>query len=262
MSDSSSSSGGFFGKLKDVLFEPEPEAKPPAAPPARGSGLPPAPPAPAPFLPPLTPAAAPAARAAAPMPMPMPASAAPAPATAPAAPAARNLMVDRMMELVLEKPSAYTALMEAIHPLEAFIPDEASRYKAAFGIVGKTRTLEQIVKAIDQTHLPTLQTESERFHGQAQNQQELQITARLREIEALRAAVAGAEDERKRIEARMRQIQLDADVAQQKIRGFEQEIASRRAEIVQINSQFESALMTVRKQLIDAKAKILRYLGA
>lgn len=218
----------FFGKIRDVLFEPEPTPGAPAA----------------------------AAKSAA---VPAPVSVAPASA---AAAAARNPMVDRMMEVVMEKTTAYTALVEAVTPLEAFIPDEASRYKAAFGIVGKTRTLEQIVQSIDMQHLPALEAESQRFHGQAKNQQDQQITARIREIDSLRGSVAKMDEERARLQERLGQIQREVEAAHKKIAGFEGEIAAKRAEIVEVNIRFESALAVVKAQLVEARAKVVRYLGA
>jgi hypothetical protein len=220
---------GFFGKLRDVLFEPEPAPGAPAA----------------------------ADKSAA-------TSTAPAPSAAAhvAAVKVKNPMVDRMMEVVMEKTTAYTALVEAVTPLEAFIPDEASRYKAAFGIVGKTRTLDQIVQSIDLQHLPALEAESQRFHGQAKNQQDLQINARIREIDSLRASVAKVDEERVRLQERLGQIQEEVATAHKKIAGFESEIAAKRAEIVEVNIRFESALAVVKAQLVEARAKVVRYLGA
>jgi hypothetical protein len=219
----------FLGKLRDVLFEPEPTPGAPAA----------------------------ADRSAATASAPRPSAAAQM-----AAAQARNPMVDRMMEVVMEKTTAYTALVEAVTPLEAFIPDEASRYKAAFGIVGKTRTLDQIVQSIDMQHLPALEAESQRFHGQAKNQQDLQINARIREIDSLRASVAKVDEERARLQERLGQIQQEVEAAHKKIAGFESEIAAKRAEIVEVNIRFESALAVVKAQLVEARAKVVRYLGA
>lgn len=219
----------FLGKLRDVLFEPESTPGAPAA----------------------------ADRSAATASAPRPSAAAQM-----AAAQARNPMVDRMMEVVMEKTTAYTALVEAVTPLEAFIPDEASRYKAAFGIVGKTRTLDQIVQSIDMQHLPALEAESQRFHGQAKNQQDLQINARIREIDSLRASVAKVDEERARLQERLGQIQQEVEAAHKKIAGFESEIAAKRAEIVEVNIRFESALAVVKAQLVEARAKVVRYLGA
>ncbi|WP_457282028.1 hypothetical protein [Polaromonas sp. P5_D5] len=219
---------GFFGKLRDVLFEPEPTPGAPAA----------------------------ADKSAITAPAPLPSAAANV-----AAAKAKNPMVDRMMEVVMEKTTAYTALVEAVTPLEAFIPDEASRYKAAFGIVGKTRTVDQIVQSIDMQHLPALEAESQRFHGQAKNQQDLQINARIREIDSLRASVAKVDEERARLQERLGQIQQEVETAHKKIAGFEREIAAKRAEIVEVNIRFESALAVVKAQLVEARAKVVRYLG-
>ena len=220
---------GFFGKLRDVLFEPEPAPGAPVS----------------------------ADKSAATAPAPVPSAAANL-----AAAKVKNPMVDRMMEVVMEKTTAYTALVEAVTPLEAFIPDEASRYKAAFGIVGKTRTLDQIVQSIDMQHLPALEAESQRFHGQAKNQQDLQINARIREIDSLRASVAKMDEERARLQERLGQIQQEVETAHKKITGFENEIAAKRAEIVEVNIRFESALAVVKAQLVEAREKVVRYLGA
>jgi hypothetical protein len=215
---------GLLAKLKNVLFEPE-------TPPPQGAASAVAPPG-----------AAPAAPAARPV-------------------AAANPMAERMMAVVMDRTTAYTALMEAITPLEGYIADEASRYKAAFAIVGKTRSLEQIVQSIDMQHLPALDAETQRFQAQAQAQKDQQVDARNREMDALRTTIANAEQEQKRLETRLAQVQQEAATARAKMGKIDQEIAQKQQEIAQVNQQFETALAQVRERLAQAKAKVVKYLG-
>jgi hypothetical protein len=180
----------------------------------------------------------------------------------PAPPAPNNPMAERMMAIVMDRTTAYTALMEAITPLESYIADEASRYKAAFGIVGKTRSLEQIIQSIDLQHLPALDAETQRFQTQALAQQDQQINARAREMETLRKIIADTEQEQRRLEIRQEQLKQDAVNATAKIGEIEKEIAQKQWDIAQVNQQFEDALTSVKGRMLEAKAKVLKYLGA
>lgn len=220
----SGAAGGILGMLKDALFESEPAKSPESA------------------------ANAPA----------------PSQGTSPAAtkPIGNSPMVDRMMQVVLGRTTAYTALLEAMAQLEAFIPDEASRYKAAFAIVGKTRTLEQIVQSIDLQHLPELDAESQRFATQAKDQEEKLVGSKIRELEALKTSIQAAEDERKRLEARLLELNVETEGAKKKIASTETEVAMKRHEIASVNQQFEETAVAVRVRLADAKTKVLRYLSS
>lgn len=200
-----------------------------------------------------------------PMDKPVPAAAAASPAggaNIPVPPAQNNPMADRMMAIVMDRTTAYTALMEAITPLEGYIADEGSRYKAAFGIVGKTRSLEQIIQSIDMQHLPALDAETQRFQTQASAQQDQQVHARGREMETLRKIIADTEQEQKQMERRLEQLRQDAANALAKIGEIEKEMAQKKRDIAQVNQQFEGALATVKGRLVEARAKVLKYLGS
>lgn len=183
-------------------------------------------------------------------------------ASRPAPPAAPNPMADRMMAIVMDRTTAYTALMEAITPLEGYIADESSRYKAAFGIVGKTRSLEQIIQSIDMQHLPALDAETQRFQTQAIAQQDQQVHARGREMETLRKIIADTEQEQKQMERRLEQLRQDASNALAKIGEIEKEMAQKKRDIEHVNQQFEEALATVKGRMQDARTKVLKYLGS
>lgn len=176
-----------------------------------------------------------------------------------------NPMVAMMMQSVMGRATAYTALQEALAHLEKYIPDEASRYKAAFDIVGKTRSIEQIVQAIDMQHMEALQNEAQRFTGQAQGKQDQEITARLKEAEALRLRITSAQDEaahlRKQTEDRLKALDSDIAGCAQSIETIEQQVSANRAAIEGVNAQFNAAVSTVKDHLMQAKAKVLKYLA-
>lgn len=176
-----------------------------------------------------------------------------------------NPMVAMMMQSVMGRATAYTALQEALAPLEKYIPDEASRYKAAFDIVGKTRSIEQIVQAIEMQHMQALQNEAQRFTGQAQGKQDEEITARMKEAEGLRLRITAAQDEagrlRKQTEERLKALEGDIAGCAQTIESIEQEVSTKRAAIERVNAQFNAAVEAVKDHLMQAKAKVLKHLA-
>lgn len=179
---------------------------------------------------------------------------------------ADNPMVANMMGIVMSKTTAYSALVEAITPLEAFLPDEPSRFKAAFSIVGKTRTVEQIVQAIEMQHLPALDAEIQRFNAQSQTHEKKEISDRQQEIEKLQANIKASNDEAARIrqdmEARLVELQDSALKSGEKIAHMVHEMNEKKAAMALVNEQFNSAVATVKTMLTDAKTKVLRYLAA
>lgn len=224
-----------FGKIKDAVFEEEPKA---ATPPKSSAAV--------------QPSAA----------SEFPGAVAPVVSAVPVA----NPMIEHMMQVVMGKTTAYTALVEAISPLEAFIPDEESRFKAAFSIVGKTRSVEQIVQAIDMQHSQALDAEVQSFNVQAQNREGQEITSRLRDIQDLRAQVESGNQEaarfRKQLEQKIQELEESATANTQKIAQMEREVAAQREEMASVNRQFNEAVSVVKDRLLQARAKVLRYLAA
>lgn len=177
-----------------------------------------------------------------------------------------NPMTERMMDIAMSKTTAYTALCEALTPLEGFIADEGLRYQAAFSIVGKTRTVVQIVQAIDLQHILMLDAEVQRFDAQASGQQDQEVHVRMREIESMRAQIKTNDNElaqlKKQIEQRLSALQTDNETRNIQITKLEQEVADKREAIELKNRQFKEAIGIAKDRLGQAKAKVLRYLAA
>lgn len=176
-----------------------------------------------------------------------------------------SAMTANMMAAVMSKTTAYTALVEAITPLEQFLPDESARYKAAFSIVGKTRTVEQIVHAIDLQHMAALDAEVQRFNAQAQKKEALEIADRQRQIESLQFNINSANEEsvrlREQTQARLAELQEMISSDSQKVAKLEAEVAQEATSMTKVAEQFNAAVSATKAMLTDAKAKVLRYLS-
>lgn len=228
--DSPTGFSSLFGKLKDAVFEPDVSARANASPavaaPASVSGV----------------------------------------ASPVGAPGAVNPMIDGMMQLVLSKATAYTALIEASAPLEAYIADEGTRFKAAFSLVGKQRTVEQIVQAIDLQHMPALEAEVSKFGGQARSQEDQEIKARVARIESLQSSIKNANDAMAQAKAsyehQLQTLASNVNESTAQIAVITKEVRDQQDSIALVQRQFEEAAKVVREHLIQAKAKVLRYLGS
>ncbi|HEY9023371.1 MAG TPA: hypothetical protein VIP05_03655 [Burkholderiaceae bacterium] len=187
---------------------------------------------------------------------------APAPA---AAPAPMSAMATTLLAQVLARPTAYTALTEKLEPLEGIVLDERTRYQAAYALIRSTRSVDQLVQAIDMQHVQALEDETARFAAQLQDKERSEIGARSQELQALDARVDAAARQvatlREETEARITQI--EADVARDRERQalLAREVEARRQELAAVQRQFDAAAGSVAQALSNARATLLRHLG-
>lgn len=189
-----------------------------------------------------------------------------APAQVVAAPHIPSPLSAELLALVMNRPTAYSALAEAIAALAAVPMDEATRYRSAFALLRKTqqRTLEQIAQAID-VHLGVLEAEQERFSLQSAKAEDEQVTARtaqaarldadvdegVRQIATLRAAA----------DAQVQQIEQELAGKQERARELLRETEQKKQSIANTRQQFASAADAVRASLSADRAKLQQYLG-
>ncbi len=239
----------FLSTLKDMIIEEDaPPKKAPQEPAAQEAAAASSTPS------------APAARAAQPSPA-APAARAPAPQPA----ATNSPMYANLMSLTLARQTAYTALTEAMTPLEEIIPDEMTRYRAAFAVIKKNRTLDQVVQAIELQHLEALDQEVARFAVQAKSKEYTDVQAKQEEAGKLKANIDAANAQivqlRQQFEERVRAIEDSVQRDRQRTEEIEREITDNRAAIDSVQRQFDSTAQAVRQHLESAKAKILQYLA-
>lgn len=81
-------------------------------------------------------------------------------------------------------------------------------------------------------------------------------------METLRKIITDTEQEQKQMERRLVQLRQDAANAMEKIGEIEKEMAQKQRDIAQVNQQFEEALATVKGRMVEARTKVLKYLGS
>ena len=179
---------------------------------------------------------------------------------------AHSSMAASLLEQVLNRATAYIALTDAIKPLEEIIPDEMTRYRAAFAIVKKNRSLDQVLQAIDMQHLQILEDEVTRFAGQAKQKEATDINVLVAEAKTLTDNVEAAAQQtiklREETENRIRIVEEAAQRDRTRVDEIERDLLEKRQAIAQVESQFNSAVASVRNSLLQSKAKILKYLSA
>ena len=187
------------------------------------------------------------------------------PASADAAPAAMSPMAQTLMAQVLSKATAYTALTDKLAPLEAIVLDERTRYQAAYALIRNSRSVEQVVQAIDMQHVPALEAEAARFGAQLEDKERQEIVARSQELQALTTNIDAAAQQvaALRADTAARIQQIEATVARDRERQAQltQEIDGKRHELAGVQRQFDAAAKSVAQALDAAKATVLRYLG-
>lgn len=180
--------------------------------------------------------------------------------TAPMSPMAATLM-----EQVLAKATAYTALTEKLAPLETIIVDERTRYLAAYALIKSSRSVDQVLQAIDMQHVPALEAEASRFAAQLEDKERAEIGARAQQLQSLTGGIDAAAQQvvklREDTEQRIRQI--EATVARDRERQalLAREIDAKRQELAGVQRQFDAAARAVAQALEGAKATVRRHLG-
>ena len=185
--------------------------------------------------------------------------------TPPVAAAAMSPMATALMAQVLGKATAYTALTEKLGPLESIVLDERTRYQAAYALIKASRTVDQVVQAIDMQHVPALEAEAARFGTQLEDKQRAEIGARAQELEALTTNIDAAAQQvarlREDVELRIRQIEDTVARDRERQALLTREIDAKRHELAGVQRQFDAAARSVAQALQAAKATVLRYLG-
>jgi hypothetical protein len=181
------------------------------------------------------------------------------------APCALSPMAAALLAQVLARPTAYTALTEKLAPLETIVLDERTRYLAAYALIRNSRTVEQLVQAIDMQHVQALEAESARFAAQLDEKERAEVGARSQELQSLTTAIDAASQQvaRLREDAETRIRQIEAAVARDRERQalLTREIDARRHELANVQRQFDGAAKAVAQALADAKATVLRHLA-
>jgi chromosome segregation ATPase len=174
-------------------------------------------------------------------------------------------MASALLEQVLSKATAYTALTEKLVPLESIIADERVRYQAAYALIKGSRSVEQVVQSIDMQHLQALEAEVGRFASQLREKERLEIDTRSSEAQTLGTNIDEATRQaarlREELDARIQQIEITVARDRERLAQVSGEIDGKRQELHGVQQQFDAAAATVKDALARAKATVLRHLA-
>ena len=181
------------------------------------------------------------------------------------APGPMSPMATALMAQVLAKPTAYTALTEKLVPLETIVVDERTRYQAAYALIKSSRSIEQVVQAIDMQHMQALEAEAARFAAQLEEKERAEVGTRAKVLQALTTSIDAAAQQvaqlREDTEARIRQVEVTVARDREQQGRLAQEIAAKHQELASVQHQFDAAAKAVKDALDGAKATVLRHLA-
>jgi hypothetical protein len=170
-----------------------------------------------------------------------------------------------LLNQVLSKATAYTALTEKLAPLESIIVDERTRYQAAYALIKASRSVEQVVQSIDMQHMQALEVEAGRFTAQLQEKERVEIDARSSESQTLRTDIDAAIQQmsrlREELDVRIQTIEVTVARDRERLATVTREIDSKRQELVEVEHEFDAAAATVKAALVKAKTTVLRHLA-
>lgn len=188
------------------------------------------------------------------------------PAPQPGAPSTQNGLAAELMTIVMNRPTAYSALADAVAALSSVPMDEPIRFASAFAVLQKTqqRTVEQIMQAID-VHLGILESEKARFGAQSAGVEANEVASRIREAQTLAESCAEADRQiaqlRADTEAQVRKMEDDKRAKQERAASLAREAEEKRQAIARRAGDFAAAVQAVETTLAADKSKLQQYLG-
>ncbi len=179
---------------------------------------------------------------------------------------APSAIASELLALVLNRPTAYSAMSEAIAALSGLGMDETTRYRAAFAVLKKTqqRTVEQIAQAID-VHLGLLQAERDRFASQSRAAENDQIAARRASIERLNAEVNANTEAMTRLrtetETRLQQMQATQVQKQAEAAALAKQVDAEQHNIERTTRDFATAASSIEQFLNQERNRLRERLA-
>ena len=156
----------------------------------------------------------------------------------------------------LSRKTAYTALLEAANKLKAAIPDETMRLNAAYAIVeGEQRTVQQMLQAID-VHLQDVDGEKLKFISGANNHQNTSIGKVDSDLNNLNQSNLSANQNIQSLEREIESYksQIVDNIA--KIGAASESRATMVSEFANVNLIFDKAVETVKQKLTSQRTLI------
>jgi chromosome segregation ATPase len=161
---------------------------------------------------------------------------------------------------VFSKPTALTSLVTAADSLAEIIPDQTTRFKAAFKTSGAGRTVQQIVSAAD-IHLADIEGEELRFKAAIDSKLGAEIQTHEQQAKVAAQNVQATQQlienlQRQMMEAQARIGELTAAQADHTAKAN-----AKRAELEQTSAQFKAASDAVRNEIVALRQTVTSALS-
>jgi molecular chaperone GrpE (heat shock protein) len=170
---------------------------------------------------------------------------------------ANSKLVEQLKQAVLNKPSAFTQLLDQVEALREVGLDEPKQFQAAFATVKKSAklTLRDILAAVEKLHLGVLESEQNQFDTEIEQVLRDTVGTKERELKSLANQLA---------EKQQQLAELQAEVAQLKPQQeqVEAEIAAQTKKVEDRKTEFAQAKQAVADWLGEFKEKIATHLGS
>lgn len=163
-------------------------------------------------------------------------------------------MLEQLNAVITKRQTPFTALMESAASLAAFIPDESTRFKAAFAQIsaGGQRSAASFAPAID-LHLSDIDAEARAFKTMLDKQ----ISEK---VDAIKTASAAQRSDGAFLRKRAEQLQVEAaaalqqaSVADQKAQELDNQANIAQLEIDAVAKKFSSTVELVKQGLTSKR---------
>ncbi len=171
-------------------------------------------------------------------------------------------LANKLIQTVLGRKSAYTALMDAAEPMKSIIPDEATRTKAAFAVIhaSQQRTVEQVVQAID-LHASDLEGEEMRFLQSSKEAREKGVASRQTEVFNTNSRIKSLHEEMDRANKRLADMAEELRKAEQTVVTLQTEMSAEEHKIQAVENEFRIALASAKADLDARKDRLRAWLS-
>lgn len=182
-------------------------------------------------------------------------------ASAPAAIAASAAGIDPAMLAALDKTllnrkTAYTALLEAANKLTAKVPDEATRLSLAYTMVSTPgRSVKDMIDSID-VHLSDLEGEKMRFKSQSDKEVAQRCVANRTQADSIEAQVGSAQDRINSMQAEINKLNDQINAGHVEAARLRQSADSAEGEIRIVQQRFEAAVDYAKANLASKKTDL------
>ena len=170
-------------------------------------------------------------------------------------------LANKLVQTVLGRKSAYTALLDAAEPMKTIIPDEVTRFKAAFAVIhaSQQRTIEQVVQAID-VHVSDLDGEQMRFLQSSKEARDKGVAARQADITNSTHRIKSLHEEMDRTNKRLVEMAEELRKAEQSVMTLQTELTAEEHKIQSIENEFRSALASAKADLGARQERLRAWL--